>query len=155
MSKYLIYISLYLVLLCYYSCSSPAEQAENKNYIELKTNILTIKDTIEIKISDSTINSGSLNYFLDEKDGLYIYSEEKFENFYKLFFYNLLDSSNNFTVKLMKEGPQGVDKLFFPVLVKAIDTFYVLNWKSEIINFNSAGHIKKNTPLILPVLLTE
>ncbi|WNB18538.1 DUF4221 family protein [Marivirga arenosa] len=142
MNKSFLYLA---IIFCLYSCTKEKKDVENK---PIKLNF-TLKEIKKISINDSVINTKNVDFFIYE-NGIFIYSVEDFDNFYECFFYSLNDSTKNFNLKILREGPNGVGKLDLPILPESPDSFFALNTNSEFFHLNSKGEILKKSKIVLP-----
>lgn len=142
MNKSFLYLAIIFSL---YSCTTDKKSVEKK---PIKLN-LSLKEIKKISINDSVINTKNVDFFIHD-NGIYIYSVEDFDNFYECFFYSLNDSTKNFNLKLLREGPDGVGKLDLPILPDSPDSFFALNTSSEFFHLNGKGEILKKNKIMTP-----
>jgi hypothetical protein len=146
----LLNIFLFFFGLSFISCSTISNKEDSENHGPIKNYTLNLIDTISIPINDSTINTGDI-YFADLAEGRFVYTIENFDNIYKIFFYNIDNKApQTFDIRLEKDGPDGVGKIYNSFYVKSLDSVFIVNGASKLLIANRNGNIKSKYNLNLP-----
>lgn len=115
------YLSLFFVILLFYSCDNPFNETENQLLITKSYNLI-IDDTIEINLDRLTKYNGNFQLVRIESTE-YLGSLNKDYNTYSLF--NLKSCLLEKTIKFHRNGPNGIGQARF---------IYLHNWDSIFIS---------------------